>query len=654
MQLSSGTLLERGKYRIIETLGRGGFGITYLAEHTMTRRKVCIKEFFPKDYYKRDGDSGAISLSSDGFAESMNRFKTKFIKEAQTIATFNHPNIIPIHDAFEDNGTAYYVMDYIEGESLNDIIKHRGALDEATAVGYIRQVAKALGYIHEQKIMHLDVKPGNVMLRKEDGRAVLIDFGLSKHYDAHSGEATSTTPVGVSHGYAPLEQYQQGGVSSFSPATDIYSLGATLYYLVTGIVPPQATAVVDDGLPKLPSHLSPTVRNAIERSMEIQRKRRPHSISEFLVLLGDNAPKVAVAPTPAPVGKQTLISTPQPKVEVPKPTQPKKERTPKYAVDNKKTENNSNRGKSRWWLWLLFVAISTVVGYILFRGSEDVSITPQHVGDEEKYTPPQPVAVEGKYTPPQPVGDEEKFVANEDKLERGKPEEVSEKSGPQIVPTESASDDSKGDKLERGNSEKVSEKSGPQIVPTESESDCSKGIGNLKETKSIYNGREWVDLGLPSGLKWATCNVGADSPEEYGDYYAWGETTTTKACSTLNQNIGDIKGTNRDVAHVKWCGNWRMPTIDEFKELIDECTWVWTTQNGKHGCKVIGPNGNSIFLPAAGGHLEDFDGPAGFYWSSTPDLKDTQSALSLYFYSRVPNTSWGYRSDGISVRPVLE
>ena len=358
MQLSSGTLLERGKYRIIETLGRGGFGITYLAEHTMTRRRVCIKEFFPKDYYKRDGDSGAISLSSDGFAESMNRFKTKFIKEAQTIATFNHPNIIPIHDAFEENGTAYYVMDYIEGESLNDIIKRSGALDEATAVGYIRQVAKALGYIHEQKIMHLDVKPGNVMLRKEDGRAVLIDFGLSKHYDAHSGEATSTTPVGVSHGYAPLEQYQQGGVSSFSPATDIYSLGATLYYLVTGIVPPQATAVVDDGLPKLPSHLSPTVRNAIERSMEIQRKRRPHSISEFLALLGDNAPKVAVAPTPAPVGRQTVISTPQPKVEVPKIA-------PRSKIYNSQPKQEKE-SKKNWVLWILLAAIICIIGILIF------------------------------------------------------------------------------------------------------------------------------------------------------------------------------------------------------------------------------------------------------------------------------------------------
>ncbi|MBR2429089.1 MAG: serine/threonine protein kinase, partial [Alistipes sp.] len=237
MELKRDRLLQGGRYRIIESIGRGGFGITYLAEQVMAKRKVCIKEFFPKDYYKRDGDTGALTLSSDGFAESMNKFKAKFIKEAQTIATLNHANIIPIHDVFEENGTAYYVMDYIEGESLSDIVKRGGAMSERDAVAYIKQVASALEHIHEQQIMHLDVKPGNIMVRSKDNRAILIDFGLSKHYDATSGEATSTTPVGVSHGFAPMEQYQDGGVSTFSPETDIYSLGATLYYLVTGNVP---------------------------------------------------------------------------------------------------------------------------------------------------------------------------------------------------------------------------------------------------------------------------------------------------------------------------------------------------------------------------------------------------------------------------------
>ena len=338
MQLARGTLLERGKYRILETLGRGGFGVTYLAEQVMAKRKVCIKEFFPKDYYKRDGDSGCLTLSSDGFAEMMGKFKVKFVKEAQTIAALDHPNIIPIHDVFEENGTAYYVMDYVDGESLSDKVKRSGALSEADAVAYIRQVAEALDYIHAQQIMHLDVKPGNVMVRSKDNRALLIDFGLSKHYDTNSGEATSTTPVGVSHGYAPIEQYQQGGIGLFSPETDIYSLGATLYYLVTGKTPPQAAIVGEQGV-DLGDGVSPNVRNAIEHAMQYWRKDRPRTIKEFMALL---APGMGAVPE--------------------KTTSPK--RNPEQPQRNK---------KSRWWLWLVMVAILAGAAAYIFMFREDTS-----------------------------------------------------------------------------------------------------------------------------------------------------------------------------------------------------------------------------------------------------------------------------------------
>ena len=190
-------------------------------------------------------------------------------------------------DVFEENNTAYYVMEYVEGGSLNDIVKQRGALDEVVALRYIRDVAMALGYIHEQKVNHLDIKPANIMVRAKDDKAILIDFGLSKHYD-EGGEQTSSTPVGISHGYAPMEQYNVGGVNSFSPATDIYSLGATLYYLVTGQQPPVASIVGEDGIGNLSAHLSSGVVSAIEKSMNYWRKSRPQSISEFMLLLGSS------------------------------------------------------------------------------------------------------------------------------------------------------------------------------------------------------------------------------------------------------------------------------------------------------------------------------------------------------------------------------
>ena len=393
MKLQPGTLLQGDRYRIIDVLGQGGFGITYLAEQVMAERKVCIKEFFPKEYYNRNEDSRSISLGSQGSAEIMELYKAKFIKEAKTIAKLDHPNIIHIFDVFAENNTAYYVMEYIDGESLSTLVKSRGVLPESEAISYIKQVAAALGSIHEQRIMHLDIKPANVMLRKEDGRVVLIDFGLSKQYDA-DGNQTSSTPVGISAGYAPMEQYQQGGVREFSPETDIYSLGATLYYLVTGVVPPQAAAIVDDGLPELPAHLSANVRNAIERSMEVQRKRRPHSIKEFLALLEDNNPVVVPTPkpTPAPVSEETAFGAPAsnaadkctavgtttPKAQ---PTQqPKKEWTPKYSTEKPKKSEEPKKKKSRWWMWLLGLLLIGGGAYFIIGANSRKNTEPTEEG----------------------------------------------------------------------------------------------------------------------------------------------------------------------------------------------------------------------------------------------------------------------------------
>jgi hypothetical protein len=185
----------------------------------------------------------------------------------------------------------------------------------------------------------------------------------------------------------------------------------------------------------------------------------------------------------------------------------------------------------------------------------------------------------------------------------------------------------------------------------------------LEKSEFIINGHEYVDLGLPSGLKWATCNVGANSPEEYGDYYAWGETETKdeyteENSSTSGVKMNDISGNPQyDVARKKWGGNWRMPIYDEIKELIEKCFWKWIEQNGTNGYKVTGPNGNSIFLPAAGcrgGSSLYYAGSNGFYWSSTPYECNDNEAYYLDFYSDYHFMGSFDRNLGQSVRPVLE
>ena len=177
-----------------------------------------------------------------------------------------------------------------------------------------------------------------------------------------------------------------------------------------------------------------------------------------------------------------------------------------------------------------------------------------------------------------------------------------------------------------------------------------------------------IDLGLPSGLKWASCNVGASNPEEYGDYYAWGETEekavydwSTYAYYQNGEYVkigSDISGTAYDVAHVKWGGSWRMPTREEIKELCNNCTWKWIAYNGVNGQLVTGPNGNSIFLPAAGyrdGSGLYSEGYNGYYWSYTASENYSGRAYYLYFnsgYYGYWNSS--YRYYAYTVRPVSE
>lgn len=283
--LPVGSTLMQGKYRIVAVLGQGGFGITYKGEHTMLGTTVAIKEFFMKGACERDENSTHVTTSQSN-SELASRFRTKFLKEAKTLAALKHPNIIRVFDVFEDNGTAYYVMDYIEGNNLSDIVEGKGRLSEPLALKYIRQVANALNYLHQKKLLHLDVKPANILLDKNTGNAILIDFGVSKQYD-QDGQQTSTTPPAISKGYSPVEQYAQGSnVKTFSPATDIYSLAATLYKLVTGNTPPESNLLLneDEQLPPYPSNVSEVTRNAIAECLQT-RKKRPQSISEFLQLL---------------------------------------------------------------------------------------------------------------------------------------------------------------------------------------------------------------------------------------------------------------------------------------------------------------------------------------------------------------------------------
>lgn len=275
--------LQGGKYRIESLLGSGGFANTYLAVQVALGRKVAIKEFFMKDYCDRDEVTSHIIIPTESSRLIVDKYKQKFLKEAQMIASLKNEHIIQIHDIFEENNTAYYVMEYVDGGSLKDKVENQGVMSEDVSLAYIRQIAEALSYLHKHNILHLDIKPANILVNQDD-KAILIDFGISKHYDSEGGQ-TSTTPAGISKGYAPIEQYQQGSIANFSPATDVYSLGATLYFLLTGETPPEASIVYEDGLPSEISAFSKAVQHVVATSMSPRRRDRFQTMEEFTCAL---------------------------------------------------------------------------------------------------------------------------------------------------------------------------------------------------------------------------------------------------------------------------------------------------------------------------------------------------------------------------------
>lgn len=377
MQLKANTELQNGKFRIIRVLGQGGFGITYLAENTFFDRFVAIKEFFPKDFCGRDATSH-LTLGTQNNAETVSRLKARFLKEAKNIAKLDHPGIVKIHDIFEENGTAYYVMDYIEGENLNEMVKRNGPLPEAKAVEYIRKVGDALEYIHSRNMTHFDVKPANIVVRRSDDMPILIDFGLSKQYDTH-GDATSTLMQGISHGYSPIEMYNAGSVSTFSPQTDVYSLGATLYYVLTGKAPLPATELVDASM-EIPAGISSESRDAIKNAMRLSKSTRTQSVKELKEALSatDSSKVAASAPEKEEVEQTLLVEPVAPVASVPKRSSEDKVSTDEVKPETSSQPSPAPKKKSTVLGWTVGIMglIVLVVVLAISSGKKEI---PEHV-----------------------------------------------------------------------------------------------------------------------------------------------------------------------------------------------------------------------------------------------------------------------------------
>lgn len=316
-QLQPGTVIHgtHNDYRIERVLGQGSFGITYVANVRLKGRlgaiesaaMVAIKEFFLRDVSSRNG----LRVFSVSDSTLCSDYRRDFLREAQNLSRLDNDHIVKVLETIEENDTVYYVMEYLSGGNLDQHILSHGKLSCREALDIAIQIGEALKCMHAQHMLHLDLKPLNVM-RGEDGHIVLIDFGLSKCFGA-DGQPESSTRIGQgTTGYAPIEQHSFNKADGFMPTLDIYALGATLFKMLTGCVPPEASVVLNEGLPvdELSSAgVPPAVIALVERAMQPLRRMRHQTVGEFV----DEAQRL-LASAPSSVGRPA-----SPSADVPTP-----------------------------------------------------------------------------------------------------------------------------------------------------------------------------------------------------------------------------------------------------------------------------------------------------------------------------------------------
>ena len=369
LALPQGTILA-GQYIIDHALGQGGFGITYKATDHKTGQKVAVKEFFPDSMATRTQTT--VTAFSGERGESFAYGKSCFLQEAETLAEFiGNENIVKVHSYFEENGTAYFVMDFVEGTSFDQYIKeHGGRISYEEAEQILLPVMDALAAVHSRGIVHRDVTPDNIYITK-DGTVKLLDFGAARY---SLGDKSRSLDVVLKHGFAPKEQYTRHGKQG--PFTDVYTVGASFYFAITGRRPPDSIDRLeeDDLIP--PSSLGvaipPAKEDALLQAMSVQASARFQTMGAFkqALLAGDSAanvlntePVAPVQPQPEPVQQRVFTAPVQPQPVV--QTQPAVQ--PQPLARKIKLPQNVKKTVIGWWIGLisLLVGMSCMVAYVV-------------------------------------------------------------------------------------------------------------------------------------------------------------------------------------------------------------------------------------------------------------------------------------------------
>ena len=303
--LPDGTLLLGDEFRIIGKLGAGGFGITYLAQDVYLDRSVVIKECYPEAFCARSGKT--VAVRSQDYVDKYRSIVKMFMREARAIAKLRHPNIIGVHRVFEDNRTAYIALDLVDGQDLQALVHQNSPMLTPDRVqDILAKLLDAVQLIHEQDLLHRDISPDNILLDKW-GSPVLIDFGAAREEASRETRAISAVMV-VKDGYSPQEFYTAG--TKQSPASDLYALAASFYYVITGTPPPNSQTRLAEVAASNPDPCQPleghypeypaVFLRAIDVAMSIIPKDRLQSAAEWLEM-------IRPADAPAPVRPQTRV-----------------------------------------------------------------------------------------------------------------------------------------------------------------------------------------------------------------------------------------------------------------------------------------------------------------------------------------------------------
>lgn len=380
--LAIGTLLANGKYRIEQYLSSGGFGNTYIATDLAFDEKVAIKELYIKGVCGRDGSTNDVAITLTENLRTFEAQREKFRKEARRLRRLSNAHIVKVHDLFDENGTSYYVMDFIEGESLSARLKRTGhPMAVADVLLLLPQVLDALETVHNAGIWHLDLKPANIMIDRQ-GNVQLIDFGASKQLRNQDGQSLSTSSaLAYTPGYASSEQMEQN-LEKFGAWTDLYSLGATLFNLLTLQQPPSPSDIDEDVsealLAHLPKGIDAKVSELIVWLMKPNRKMRPQSVSDVRQYLSEtigpgkgaaqkpSRPAPRQAPAPQPITQPatddpTMLNTRmRKKAQEPKPAEPE----------------NTDEERSPWMRRGIIIGVVAVIAGGMVIGS-GVSVLPR-------------------------------------------------------------------------------------------------------------------------------------------------------------------------------------------------------------------------------------------------------------------------------------